>query len=70
MEATKLIDEIRRLPLSKRFYVVEETIKSIKKEELHHEMELAVEELMEDYLNDKELTAFTSLDLEHFYKAR
>jgi len=70
MQTKDLIQEIKRLPLTKRFYVVEETIKSIKKEEMQHQMELAVNELYEDYVNDKELTAFTSLDFENFYETK
>jgi hypothetical protein len=70
MQITDLMREIKRLPISKRFYVVEETLKSIKKEELYHQMESAVNELYEDYVNDKELTAFTSLDLENFYETK
>jgi len=50
--------------------VVEETIKSIKKEEMRHQMELAANELYEDYTNDKELTTFTFLDFENFYDTR
>lgn len=70
MEPIDLIEEIKRLPLIKRFYVVEETIKSIKKEEMSHQMERAANELYGDYVNDKELTPFTSLDFEHFYETR
>lgn len=70
MQTIDLIQEIQRLPLTKRFYVVEEIIKSIKKEEMSHQMELAANELYNDYLNDKELTAFTSLDFETFYETK
>ncbi|HMS30752.1 MAG TPA: hypothetical protein PKD32_12940, partial [Saprospiraceae bacterium] len=70
MQTIDLIQEIQRLPLNKRFYVVEETIKSIKKEEMQHQMQLAAQELYEDYVNDKELTAFTSLDFENFYETK
>jgi hypothetical protein len=70
MQTIDLIQEIQRLPLTKRFYVVEETIKSIKKEELQHQIELAANELYSDYVNDKELTAFTSLDFENFYETK
>ena len=55
----ELMQEIKRLPLTKRFYIVKETIKSIKKEEMQQQMELAANELYDDYKNDKELTAFT-----------
>lgn len=70
MQTIDIMQEIQRLPLIKKFYVVEETIKSIKKEELNHQMEFAVKELYNDYANDKDLTAFTNLDLENFYEAK
>ncbi len=70
MQTLEIIQEIQRLPLNKKFYVVEETIKSIKKEETSHQLEFAANALYSDYKNDKELTAFTSLDFEHFYEAK
>lgn len=70
MQPADIIHEIQRLPLNKKFYVVEETLKAIKKEELDHQMEAAAAELYNDYTTDKELTAFTGLDLEHFYEAK
>ena len=70
MRTIDIIQEIKRLPVSKQFYVVEETIKSIKKNEVKYQMELAANELYEDYLKDKELTAFTVLDFENFYEAK
>ena len=59
MQASEIIQEIQRLPLTKKFYVVEETLKSIQKEEMHHQLALAADALYDDYATDKELTAFT-----------
>ena len=70
MQTIDIMKEIQRLPLTEKFYVMEETIKSIKKEELNHQMEFAVNELYNDYASDKDLTAFTTLDFEHFYEAK
>lgn len=70
MQSLEIIQEIQRLPLTQKFYVVEETIKSIKKDEMRQQMERAVNELYNDYSTNKELTAFTALDLEHFYEAK
>ncbi|MBK9247854.1 MAG: hypothetical protein IPM69_07025 [Ignavibacteria bacterium] len=70
MEVSTLISEIQHLPLTERFFVVEETIKSIKKEELHRHMDAAAHQLRDEYLNNDELVAFTSLDLEQFYEAK
>ena len=69
MQTIELIQEIQRLPLIKKFYVIEETIKSIKKDEVSQQMEMAVSDLYSEYSTDKNLTAFTSLDLENFYEA-
>lgn len=68
MQTINLIQEIQRLPLDKKFWIIEETIKSIKHDEINQKMELAVKELYNDYVNDKELTAFSSLDIEIFMK--
>jgi hypothetical protein len=70
MQALDIVKEINRLPLTKKFYIVEETIKSIKKEEINSKMEFAANELYQDYISDKNLTAFSSLDFEKFYEAK
>jgi hypothetical protein len=70
MQEIDLINEIQRLPIIKRFFVIEETIKSIKKEELGNQMELAVNALYHDYKNDKDLTDFTSIDMDNFYETK
>ncbi len=70
MQIEELIHEIQLLPMSKKVYLIEETLKSIKKEELALQMESAAEELSEEYLTNKNLTAFTELDLESFYEAK
>jgi hypothetical protein len=70
MQTLEIIQEIQRLSLSKKLYVVEETIKSIKKDEINLQMEQAVNELYTEYKTNKELTAFTSLDMENFYETK
>jgi hypothetical protein len=50
--------------------ILEETIKDIKKNEIYNEMEKAADLLMDDYKYDKELTAFTSIDLDSFYETK
>ncbi len=70
MQTSQIILEIQKLPLDKKFYVVEETIKAIKKEEVSNQMELAAREMYNEYITNKELTEFTSLDLENFYETK
>lgn len=70
MATINLLPLILHLPINERFTVVEQTLKSIKQEEFKNKMELAAATLYSDYINDKELTAFTSLDYENFYETK
>jgi hypothetical protein len=60
MQTAQLIQEIFKLPLDKKFFVVEQTLKSIRSEEGNKHLAVAAEIMYEDYMNDKELTAFTA----------
>lgn len=70
METKEIIREIKKLPLSDRIVVIEKTLKSVKEDSVKHPMERASEILYNDYKNDKELTAFSSIDLDKFYEAK
>jgi predicted metallopeptidase len=70
MGTTEIIKEIKRLPVDKRLRIIEQTLKFIREAESKKQIEKAVGALSNDYSNDKELTALTSLDFEDFYEAR
>jgi hypothetical protein len=70
MRSSELIREIKKLPLSKRIYVIEEAIHSIREQEEKKRMEKAADILLDDYKNDNELIEFTNLDFEDFYEAK
>ncbi len=70
MRTSEIIKEIQRLPVQKRFFVLERTIRSIRQNENSNQMKEAAEKLLVDYKSDMELTAFTNLDYEDFYEAR
>jgi hypothetical protein len=59
MQTAQLMQEIFKLPLDKKFFVVEQTLKSIKSEEGNRHLAVAAEIMYDDYMNDKELTAFS-----------
>gem|GEM_PF-2038611 len=63
METIVIMKEIVKLPITERFLIIEDTLKSIK-EETANEKGLAegAKALLSDYLKDKELTSFTALD--------
>ncbi|MBK6362960.1 MAG: hypothetical protein IPN49_00400 [Saprospiraceae bacterium] len=70
MHTTDIIKEIKSLPLKQRIIVLEETLKSIKNDEIKLSLEQAADELHKEYTTDKELTAFTALDFEEFYETK
>jgi hypothetical protein len=71
MTATQIISEINKLPMSERISIIENTLKNLRiQSKKRLDMKKASKLLLNDYLNDKELTAFSSLDFEDFYEAK
>ncbi len=70
MRTIDIIKEINKLPLSERLYILEKTIQSLKGNEEQNQMMIASEALAEEYKTNKELTAFTNLDIEDFYETK
>ena len=69
MQTSEILEEISKLSISKRLYIVEKAMSSIRLENERIDMESASELLMSEYEKNKELTIFTELDLEEFYEA-
>lgn len=70
METLEIINEINRLPIAKRIYVLEKTLNSIRKNEESESLNKAAKLLFSNYVNDDELTAFSSIDFEDFYETK
>jgi hypothetical protein len=66
----EIIKEIQTLSIESRWTIIEQTLLSIKEAGSQNQLQEAAEALYQDYRTDKELTAFTDLDLEGFYEAR
>ena len=69
MTTATIIKELNHLPLTDKLLVIEQALKSIRKEKtigLKH----GVDVMYDEYKNNKELTIFTILDKEDFYEAR
>lgn len=69
MGTNEILREIKKLPVTDRITITEKILKSILAD-TRNIMEHASEVLYDDYKNDKELTAFTSIDLDKFYEAK
>lgn len=69
MSIATLLEEIEKLPVSERLFIVEKTIHALRAEK-SDTLALAAEELAHEYKTNKELTIFSSLDIESFYEPR
>jgi hypothetical protein len=70
METKEIINAIKKLPVTKRMLIVEQTLKAIRESETREKMAKAANVLYEEYQKNKDLTAFTALDCEAFYETR
>jgi len=70
MRTNQILQEIERLPIQSRMWIIEKTLKKIREIENRKKMEFAAEELYADYEKNHELTVFTDIDLENFYETR
>lgn len=61
MQLNMLIQEIQQLSLQQRFFVMEQTLKSIKNEEFKNQKQAGFDELYDDYSNEKEAKVATYL---------
>ena len=67
MNTSELIKEIKKLPVSKRIYIIEKTVHSLRESEEKKRITKVVEEMSEDYKTDADLTAFTNIDFEQVF---
>ena len=70
METKELFKEIKRLSVDQKMWLIEKTLKSIRKSNFEKNMLIAAEKLTPDYNTDRELIVFTELDYENFYETR
>jgi hypothetical protein len=70
MQTTTLIRDIKQLPLAAKVRIAEQTLRLIRREKSKRQIADAANLLYDDYLNNKELIAFTALDFENFYETK
>ena len=70
MSTKEIVAEIERLPMASRIRLIEEALRTIRTAQARSSLSKAATALHKDYVNDKSLTAFTSIDLDRFYEAR
>ena len=70
MNTQEIINEISNLSLRERLIIIKKAIESIKDAEISQQLHLAAEEMQAEYKKNKELTSFTSIDMDPFYEPR
>jgi single-stranded DNA-specific DHH superfamily exonuclease len=70
MNTSQILDEIKKLPVQRKIFLIEKTIQEIRKQTENNQMEIAAESLYDEYKTNKELTIFTDIDFEKFYEPR
>lgn len=70
MSTTEILEQINRLTLTDKLFVVEKAMKDLLKENIDMQMSMAAEALEEEYRTNKELTIFSNLDAEDFYEPK
>jgi hypothetical protein len=70
MSTSEILDEISRLSPAERLFIVEKAFKDLLRENSLQQMTVAAETLENEYRTNRELTAFTSVDLEDFYETK
>jgi hypothetical protein len=62
MNTFEILETVNALPAGQRMFIAERIIHSVRNELQKMSLKQAAELAVEDYQNDKELTAFTQLD--------
>jgi hypothetical protein len=62
MSSREILQSIRQLPFNERLSIIEKALKTLH-ESKDAQLEKAASSLMADYKTDKDLTAFTAIDL-------
>jgi len=80
MTRTDILDELGKLPAEERLSVVEQTLHELRRElrgadarsasDRRERLSIAADALKSDYAEDRDLTAFTTLDSDDIYAAR
>jgi hypothetical protein len=70
MSTSDILQEINQLSLNDRLLIIEQAVREILRQNNELQMSVAAEALGNEYKTNRELTAFTNLDLEDFYETK
>jgi hypothetical protein len=70
MSTADILKEIDLLPLNEKLRLLQQAIKDILRHNYGQQLSVAAEALEEEYKTDKDLTAFSSIDMDDFYETK
>lgn len=70
MSTSEILKEIDHLPLNEKLALLERAIRDIIKHNYEQQMLVAAESMENEYKANKELVAFTSIDMDDFYETK
>lgn len=70
METKDLLEIINQLSFNQKIELVEKILHSVKHYENKIQMQEAAEAMYDEYANNGELTAFSTIDLDDFYEGK
>lgn len=68
MKTEEIILEIKKLPVRLRKVIIREAISSVREDEGNEGLNQAAENMAAEYRTNKDLTAFSEIDLDDFYE--
>lgn len=70
MSTSEILKEIDHLPLNEKLSLLERAIREIIKHNYEQQMSVAAESMENEYKTNKDLIAFTSIDMDDFYETK
>ena len=70
MSTSEILKEINHLPLNEKLTLLERAIRDIIKHNYEQKMSVAADAMENEYKTNKDLTAFTSIDMDEFYETK
>ena len=70
MSTAEILKEINHLPLNEKLSLLEKAIREIVKHNIEQQMSVAAESMENEYKTNKDLVAFTSIDMDDFYETK
>ena len=70
MSINEILKEIKLLPPKDRILLIQKALKSIQHTASGTELQIAADEMVDEYRTNKDLISFTDIDFENFYEAK